>query len=118
SGSKPQEEPYRFFRFGAIVQAKIIIESHASGQKIEHCYTHAQGRRSNGRNALCLACGKDLLACLKSEKIKPIDININPFQKVVKIVSGNAVRKPFNFKLRIDIQGLPAHNVKLPPPQI
>src|SRR5688500_9229345 len=114
SRSQPHKEPQRFFSLSAVIETKIIIKTHASRQKIKHCGTHAQRSSRNGGDVFCSACGEDLLAGLESKKIQAVQIDIDTFQKIIQIVRSDTIGEPPDFKLGIDIPGLPDHDLKLP----
>ena len=69
---------------------EILFERHMAGQKIEQGRAHTQRRDGNRGNAAFRAFGEDYCPRIERKKIKPVDVEIRPFEKSGDVRGGNA----------------------------
>jgi hypothetical protein len=75
------QKAQRFFRFGQIAPAEVVIEAHAARQEIQQRRAHAQRRRRDGGYAALGAGSEHGLTRTEGEEIQPVDIQIHAIEK-------------------------------------
>lgn len=102
-GGKPNQKPERHLVFVLALPAKVLLECHPAGQKIEQCGAHSEWCRRRRGNAESRTFVEHCATRIECEEVEPIDVEVRAPEECLGVGGVDARREHFDDELWIDV---------------